>query len=221
MSPYMQDVVDYQKQQAILDFNRQMPYQKAQAANVGAFGGSRDAVQRALGFEALQRQLGNIQATGTQNAYQQALQNMQYGAGLGMQGAQLGSQAAGQLGQLGQAQFGQQMGINTAQQQAGAQQQALQQQNLTNAYQDYLTQLQYPYQQLQFQKGMLAGLPGIQPSTTTTAYQAQPSAMQQLGALGLGAYGVSKLFAKGGAVKNDMGEGLAKLGLHLVAGEAA
>ena len=134
----------------------------------------------------------------------------------------LGSQAAGQLGQLGQTQFGQQMGINMAQQQAGAQQQALQQQNLTNAYQDYLTQLQYPYQQLQFQRGMLAGLPGIQPSTTTTAYQAQPTAMQQLGALGLGAYGLSKLnFAKGGAVKNDMGEGLAKLGLHLVAGEAA
>ena len=196
MSPYMQDVVDYQKQQAIKDYARALPGMQAQAANVGAFGGSRQAVIQAEAERNLRNQLAGIQATGTQNAYQQALQNMQYGAGLGMQGAQLGSQAAGQLGQLGQAQFGQQMGINTAQQQAGAQQQALQQQNLTNAYQDYLTQLQYPYQQLQFQKSMLSGLPGIQQgTTTTTGYQAPAPVLSQLaglGGVGMGIYGLMK-----------------------------
>lgn len=197
MSPYMQDVVDYQKQQAIKDYARALPGMQAQAVGAGAFGGSRQAVIQAEAERNLRNQLAGIEATGTQNAYQQALQNMQYGAGLGMQGAQVGSQAAGQLGQLGQAQFGQQMGINTAQQQAGAQQQALQQQNLTNAYQDYLTQLQYPYQQLQFQKGVLGGLPGIQPSATTTTYQAPPSALSQtaglLGGIGslYGAYALA------------------------------
>jgi hypothetical protein len=60
-----------------------------------------------------------------------------------MQGLQTGLQAASTLGQLGQTQYGQQMGINQLQAQYGGQQQALQQQGLTQAYGDFQNQQNY------------------------------------------------------------------------------
>ena len=115
---------------------------------------------------------------------------MLFRSNLGMQGLGLAGQAAQTLGQLGQQQYGQQMGINAALQQAGAQQQALQQQALTNQYQDFLNQMNYPYQQLGFMSDILRGMPtsGI---TTTQQYQAMPSLFSQI-AGGLG--GIGSLF---------------------------
>lgn len=207
MSPYMQNVVDYQKQQAIMDYGRQLPGVGAGAAQAGAFGGTRHALVEAEGQRNLQNQLAGIQATGSQNAFNQAQQAQQFGANLGLQGLNLAGQAAGTLGQLGQQQYGQQMGINAAQQQAGAQQQALEQQGLTNQYQDWLNRQNYPYQQLAFMSDILRGTPttGV---VTQQQYQAQPSlfsnilGLGQLG-LGLGAIGKSGLFGgkEGGEVK--------------------
>ena len=57
MSPYMQNVVDVQKQQAILDAQRQNAGRAAQAVQAGAFGGSRQAIQQGMAQEALSRQL--------------------------------------------------------------------------------------------------------------------------------------------------------------------
>lgn len=192
MSPYMQNVTDWQKQQAIMDYGRQLPGLGATATNKGAFGGSRQAIVESEAQRNLQNQLAGIQATGTQNAFQNAQQAQQFGAGLGLQGLGQAGQMAGTLGQLGQTQYGQQMGINQAQLQAGAQQQAQTQQGLTNAYQDFLNQQNYPYKQLAFQSDMLRGLPVSQ--AATQQYQAPPSIFSQsagmLGGLGslAGAY---------------------------------
>jgi len=78
MSPYLQNVLDVQKNQAVLDFQRQQAGRDASAVDAGAFGGSRGAVQQGMANEALQRQLGDIQATGQQKAFEQAQQ--QFGA---------------------------------------------------------------------------------------------------------------------------------------------
>lgn len=78
MSPYMQSVVDQQQRQAQLEFERQGSARAAQAVQAGAFGGSRQAVQEALAEEALGRQMGDIQARGSQAAFEQAAQ--QFGA---------------------------------------------------------------------------------------------------------------------------------------------
>ena len=78
MSPYLQNVLDVQKQQAVLDFNRGQAGRNAEAVQQGAFGGSRQGVQQALAGEGLQRQLAEIQATGQQKAFEQAQQ--QFGA---------------------------------------------------------------------------------------------------------------------------------------------
>ena len=209
MSPYMQEAVERQKFEAMRDYAKQIPAVQAQAVGAGAFGGSRQAIQQAEMNRNLNQQLQNIQAAGTQQAFQQAQQAQQYGAGLGLQGYGQALGAAGQLGQLGQTQYGQQMGILSAQQQAGAQQQALEQQKINQAIQNYATAQQYPQQQLAFMNAMLRGLPLQQ--TTVQGYQAPPSGISQLtglGMTGIAGYGLGKqvgAFKKGGAVKENKG----------------
>jgi hypothetical protein len=205
MSPYMQNVVDLQKQEATRDFQKGLTGINSRATAAGAFGGSRQAIERAEANRNLGTTLANIQATGTQNAFDKAQQAQQFGSTLGLQGLGQGLQAASTLGQLGQTRFGQQMGISDAIARAGAVQQAQGQQGLDLAYQDFIQQKQYPYQQLAFQSDMLRGLPLSQ--AAQQQYTAPPSMMSQLGGLGttaLGIYGLSGGFSgkkDGGAIK--------------------
>jgi hypothetical protein len=102
------------------------------------------------------------------------------------------------------------MGISDALARAGAVQQAQGQQALDLAYQDFIQQKQYPYQQLAFQSDMLRGLPLSQ--AAQQQYTAPPSMMSQLGGLGttaLGIYGMSGGFkgAKGGTVPGYLAGG--------------
>ena len=120
MSPYMNAVIDRQKAGARLDFDRNQAGRDAAAVNAGAFGGSRQAVSQYLAEEGLNRQLGDIEATGRQQAFEQAAQ--QFGAdrnaqmaqdqfGLGALQGQAGMYGQ-QLGALGQqsGMYGQQLG---------------------------------------------------------------------------------------------------------------
>ena len=77
MDPYMQQVVDVQKERAILDAQRAGAGRAAEAVGQGAFGGSRAAVQEGMAQEALGRQLAEIQATGQQQAFSQAQQQFE------------------------------------------------------------------------------------------------------------------------------------------------
>jgi hypothetical protein len=74
MSPYMQSVVDIQKREAQRQSGIQGTQQQAQAVGAGAFGGSRDAIQRAERERNLGTQMNDIQAQGSQAAYSQAQQ---------------------------------------------------------------------------------------------------------------------------------------------------
>jgi hypothetical protein len=207
MSPYMQNVVDMQKQEATRDYQKGLGALNARAVGSGAFGGTRAALERSEAGRNLGTQLANIQAQGSQNAFQAAQQAQQYGAGLGLQGMGQGLQAASTLGQLGQTGFGQRMGILGEQQKVGAVQQAQGQQALDLGYQDFLKQKNYPYQQLAYMSDMLRGLPLSQ--SAQQVYTAPPNVASQLGGLGmagLGIYGMSGGFkpggmAEGGSVK--------------------
>lgn len=244
MSPYMQNVVDFQKQQALRDYGIAQTGRQAQATAAGAFGGSRQAVQEAEANRALMNQMAGIQATGTQKAFEDAQRQMQFGADLGLRGLQAGyqglgmglqgvgqavgagqyglaglgaaGQAASTLGALGQTQFQQQSAINEAMARAGQQQQALQQRGLDVQYQQYLDSLNFPYKQIGFMSDILRGLPLSQ--GTSTLYQAPPNMLSQIGGAGLGLYGASRLFKKGGKVKE--GSGLTDIQLHRLVGKA-
>ncbi len=77
MSPYMDAVVGRQQDDAVLQFRRAQAGRDARAVNAGAFGGSRQAVQQGIAEEALSNQLGDIQATGQQRAFEQAQQQFE------------------------------------------------------------------------------------------------------------------------------------------------
>lgn len=95
MSPYMQNVVDYQKSQAARDYAIGQQARKAQAVGQGAFGGSRQAIVEAEAQRTLGSQLQGIEAQGAQQAFQNAQQAQQFGANLGLQGLQAGYQGLG------------------------------------------------------------------------------------------------------------------------------
>lgn len=230
MSPYMQNVVDVQSQQARRQSEIAGQTQQAQAARSGAFGGARDYISRSQGNADLQRTLAGIQATGSQNAFQQGMQQFnaeqsaaqaaanlnaqqgQFGSGLGMQGLQTALTSANTLGNLGNQQYTQNVGATTLQNQLGAQQQQQSQNILNTQYQDFLNFQNYPYKQLGFMSDMMRGLPLTQQSATI--YQPPPSTTSQLIGLGTAALGASRMFAKGGAVNSA---GLADLALSRMA----
>lgn len=224
MSPYMQNVVERQQQDATRQAAIAAQAQGAQAARAGAFGGSGDYLMRAQAAGNLARQKGDIQAQGLQSAFQNAQQQFnqaqaqnlgaaqlnaqqgQFGAGLGLQGLQTALTSANALGNLGNTQYQQNMGINALQNQYGLQQQAQVQQDLNNKYQDYLNYQNYPYKQIGFMSDILRGAPLTQ--TGSAVYQAPPTTAQNITALGLGAAGISKLWGgANGGVAQGMAEG--------------
>ena len=125
MSPYMQNVVERQREAAVLEDARQKAARDAAAVSAGAFGGSRAAVQEALAQEALGRQLGDIQAMGSQQAYEQAVNqfNAQRAAEM-----QMDQQRAAELARVEAARAQAQQFADTLRQQEAARvQQALEQ----------------------------------------------------------------------------------------------
>jgi hypothetical protein len=197
MSPFLEQALAPQLREAQRSSDILGQQQAAQAVQRGAFGGSRSGLLESERQRNLGTQMGDIRARGYQTAYEQAAN--QYNQDMGRQ-----LQSAGLLGQLGQTQYGQQMGINQLQRQVGAEQQALGQQKLSQQYQDFLNQQNYPYKQLGFMSDLIRGLPLGQQSAQQI-YAGQPNPLQTIGSLGLGAYGLKQLgmFADGGSVNSE------------------
>jgi hypothetical protein len=228
MNPYMQNVVERQQSDAQRQSDIARQAQGAQAARSGAFGGSGDYLMRAQAAGNLARQKGDIQAKGLQDAYQQAMQQFnqsqaqnlagnqlnaqqqQFGAGLGLQGMQTALSGAKSLADIGQTQYGQNMGLLSLQNQFGGQQQTQVQNVLNNQYQDYLNSQNYPYKQMGFMSDMIRGLPLTQQSQTM--YAPPPSMLQQVAGAGITAKALGA-FAKGGSV-DDRPAGLADLAIY-------
>jgi len=212
MSPYMQNVVNIQKDQAMLDFDRQQAGRDAQAVQAGAFGNSRRGVVDALATEALNRDMQGIQARGQQQAFEQ---------GMGMfeqdRAARMAVEAA-RAGELGRVQAGNVdarlagMGmtgdftdrlarLGGAERQAQIEQAGLlqdvgkdimseDQARLSQDYQDFLRQQGYGKEQLQFFGDMLRG--NIRGGTTSQMDYQQSNPYQQLLGLGLGGLGLQQ-----------------------------
>ena len=224
MNPYVQQSLQPQLNQLAQQGNIASTQAASQATGSGAFGGTRSALAQNLAQQnALMAQQQAI-GQGYNTAFNNAQNAMQYGAGLGLQGLQTGltgmgqaGQAASTLGQLGQQALTGQEGILSAQGQAGATQQQQQQNIINQAIQNYATAQQYPLMQIGTMMDLIHGTP-IQTSSTSS-YQAAPSAISQIGGLaatGIGAYGaLSGGHKKGGVIGMKSG-GLVDLALKNV-----
>jgi hypothetical protein len=233
MSPYMQNVVEIQKQQAIEDAQRAQLGANLNAAKYGTYGGARQTLAQTQREAALNKQLSDIQAQGLQSAFDQAQKSQQFGvtSGLGLQGLQTGIQGAGmglQGVQGAQAGFGllgrmgeQAANIGTAQQQAdiarlgfqgqmGDIQQQRQQDIINQQIQNFALAQEMPAQRLAGYNALLRGY--ATPTSTISQYQAAANPLQTIGALGTAAGGFGTLMGggkkAGGAIKLAGGGGI-------------
>jgi hypothetical protein len=198
--------------------NAQLSQQAALANQslAGQYGLQQGSMNNQMGLQNLantqQANLANQQAA--QNAAQLNANQQQFGAGYTLQGANTALTGANTLGTLGQNLYSQNIGINQLQNSSGMQQQQ-QTQNVMNAnYGNYMANAQYPQQGLSFLSNMYNSLPTSTQSTST--YNAAPTALQTLGAVGSGIYGLSKI-ATGGLAKDHIKMkrgGLGAIALH-------
>jgi hypothetical protein len=212
----MRQQANLANQQAGLTTGQQNLQALLQTQGLGAQTGMQSQqLNQAAQLQAQQQALGQSQAANQfaqQNAQlaaqyglaglQAGEQSRQFGANLGLQGAGMLGQLGGQFGQLGQTGFGQQAAALEAQQRAGAMQQAQGQQQRDIGYEEFMRQQLYPQSQLQFLSSLLRGSV-VAPQQTMYTYQQQPSAISQIGGLGLGALGLSQAFGRkdGGEIK--------------------
>jgi hypothetical protein len=170
MNPYLQASLNPQLDEA----RRQSQITQAQNAGkmtqAGAFGGGRQAILDAETQRNLGTNLANITGQGYNTAFtnaqqqfnadqQRKMQEAQYGAGFGLQGLQTGLQGAQAQGQIGNMFNTANLGNIQAQLAGGAQERGITSEGIAADLGEFEKQRQFPYQQVQFQRDMISGLP--------------------------------------------------------------
>jgi len=192
MSPYMDQVIARQKQGATEDYLAQLPQGAAQAISAGAFGGSREGVQRGIAQSKFLDRLADIEATGRQQAFDKAAGLFQADRAADVQAEQLGLGAATQFAGLGERR---RMGaIDDAKllETIGKAGMGREQTGLDLAYQDFVRQQAFPQERLGLFSSVLRGIP-VTPSQTQTTYQPFDPFGRAIG-LGLTALGGARYF---------------------------
>ena len=209
-NPFIENVIDVQQSRARRQFEEDVaPALAARATQAGAFGGSREGIASGLARARLEDRLGDLESTQRAQAFResgtlferdrtaalraQALQEQaqQQQARLGIAGEELGLKAAPQLAALGVQE--QALGLRGADvlRQIGEQRRSFEQQQLDVGLADFLSQRDFPRQQLAYYGGILHGAP-VSPISEVNQYQAPPSMGQQMLGFGLGGLGLAQ-----------------------------
>ena len=202
MNPYITDVIGRAQAGAQRNFAESQAQRDASAKNASAFGGSRAAIADESARRNYDNQLADTTAgllnTGYGNAQQQFNADRQaqeaarqFGANLGMQGAQFGLQSGQAMQGLGTEAYR----LGSAQSELlnkyGTQQQGNTQKRYDVDYGNFINQRDQERNNLAFLSSLLRGVP-VNPQSNVVKYEQQPDALTQLGGLGLGAYGLLK-----------------------------
>lgn len=181
MDPYLQSVLERQKEGAITDFERQQASRDATAVQAGAFGGSRQAVQQYLAEEGLADRLADIEATGRQQAYGTGREAFeadraatlqvetaqaeldQAAERLGMSAAEAAAMGGERLAGLEEKARSGDVDSAKLLEAIGRDKEAREQLGADITYQDFIRQRDFPREQLQFYSSILRGVP-VSPS---------------------------------------------------------
>jgi hypothetical protein len=178
MNPYQQQVID----QSLQQINRQGDIARqnlqAQAVRSGAFGGSREGIQRAELERGLADQRNQTILGGLQQGYTQALGASEAEKNRLMQGSQAGAGIASLTQQLGQGDTNFLYNLGQAQQRQS-------QAELDALRSSQLQQTMQPFQNLAFLSDIYKGAPSTQ-MTAGTVTQPAPSPFQQFAGLATG-----------------------------------
>ena len=178
MSPYQQAVTDIEKREATKQYESQVvPQLAAKAATTGGFGGSRQAILEGMAADTQQRLLSDIQAKGSQQAYQDAVKRFQADrTAAGQAGAQLATMAPNQF----KAQLGELGAIQTI----GEEKQRQQQTALDEAFRQYQLERNYPYDTMSRYQSVVTGAP-----MGTTQFAPPPAPTPSIGQQLIGGIG--------------------------------
>ena len=209
MDPFLQNVVDVAKREAIRDEEAAVQGRAAQAVGAGSFGGTRHALIESEGERNLAERLGDIQARGLSSAFQNAQQaaeaqrvrEMTGGRQFAALGDITGARARSDLsGLAGIGEIGQQR----------------EQQALDLARRDFLEEQAFPQQSLQQYASLIRGFP-LQASQQRFAQETLPTpslAQTLIGGAGTaaGLYGAFGGFKKEGGLVGLQGGGQPMMG---------
>jgi hypothetical protein len=217
MNPYLQGALNPQLEEARRQAMITQTQNAGKMTQAGAFGGGRQAIMDAENQRNLGTTLANITGQGYNTAYTNAQQQFnadqarkaqeaQFGANYGLQGlaGQLG--AAQAQGALGNMQNQANVGNINAQLAGGNTQRGITSEGVAADLNEFNQQRQYPYQQVQFQRDMISGLPVSSVSNT-------PGQLSGVGSL-LSALGGGTAAASALGYKN-VGELMKSLGFDL------
>jgi hypothetical protein len=184
MNPYLEAVLEPQRREATRQADIQRMNTAGRLAQAGAYGGSRQAIMEAEGQRNLQQLMSDITGKGYASAYDAARAQRQADIDAGLRGLAAQTAATQALTQAGTAEQG--AGIQNLQQQlaAGATQRDIEQQGLAKAYEQFMREETYPKEQLQFQRQMISGIPGLATQSYYTS-ATDPFAQAAQGAQGL------------------------------------
>lgn len=187
MSPYMQNVLDVNKAEAVRDAQKSLVGQNMAAARQGTYGGARNALMMSEADRNLQTKLGQIQAQGMQGAFDaaqkaQLAQAQQYGqlgdvltkSGISQQGADIDRLKT--LGAYGDLERG------------------IQQQNIDARYQDFLKKIGFEQEQLGNMADILRGVPIAKTGESSSTTTPPPSFASQLAGMGLSGLSLYNMF---------------------------
>ena len=215
MNPYLQAALNPQLEEARRQSQITAQQNAAKMTGAGAFGGSRQAILDAENQRNLGTNMSKITGEGYNTAYDKAMQQFnadqarksqeaQFGATYGLDALRTGIQGAQTQGQLGTQQSQADIANINAKLAGGAQERGITSEGIAADKEEFEKQRQYPYQQAQFQRDMISGLPTG--AVTNTAGE-MSSVGSLLSALGGGTAAASALGYK------DVGELLKGLGL--------
>lgn len=190
MNPYTSNVMDISKRRSIEEFDRQKRDLAANAAQTAAFGGSRYGLAEANLYKNFGQQLQDAE-------YQQLYDNYNQALGAAERGAARELQGSLSLADLAAATQRYQMGDAAALEGVGRTQRQVSQAELDAAYEEFIREQAFPYQQLEFLSGisnplgqLYRGQVSVTKGTSNTVGTNTEGNSGSMGAgLGLGAIG--------------------------------
>lgn len=200
MNPYVENVLDVQKQRANQNFAEQQAGRNDAAIKAGAFGGNRRFVADSLAQRDANQQLQQIDAEGLAGAFDRATALYSSDQTRNLQ-AQIANEEARRLGstlgldaakaQIDFAQQGQNMQLQNAEalSNVGAKQQQREQAGLDLAYQDFIGQRDWDKNQLATYAQLIYGAPST-PSSTVSTTEPAPDFLSQLAGLATTGFGI-------------------------------
>ena len=216
-SPYQEAVTDV----AVREARRQGDIERSRGAlgaiGRGTFGGARQALMQSEQDRNLAQNIGDIRARGAQSGYENAQkmfeadqarrmqaaqlgqQAEQFQAGLGkdigLAGLQTGLEASSKQGALAATEQATDLERLKAQSASAGESQAMQQERLNQAYQQFMDQQNYKKAQMDYLSQILRGNAAAL-GTTQTQYAPAPSLASQLGGVGLAGLGLYNILGK-------------------------